>query len=102
MTNAEKRAALQYAIERLRAELAALPADDGQGSDDYRSTDNGAAPSRSVDGGPFRGRPLFAKRGGTCAVCRGSIESGAPALWNGDRKQIAHARCGEDDGRGPR
>ena len=88
MKNSEKRAALSFAIECLRGQLATLP------SDDDRSTNGDPSTSEQTQ---FWGRPMFARRGGTCAVCRQPFAENDPIIYSGQVKQAAHAACGRDD-----
>ncbi|MEI9940502.1 MAG: hypothetical protein WDO69_25080 [Pseudomonadota bacterium] len=43
----------------------------------------------------FKGLPMPAKFGGTCAVCSGRFPAGAQILYDRDRKRAAHNQCGE-------
>lgn len=55
-----------------------------------------SATSPNATGVPaFVGRPMSAKFGGSCAVCRGPIAVGETILYNRDAKRAAHDRCGE-------
>jgi hypothetical protein len=92
MKNAEKRAAILFVIDSLRAQLAAMPVDESS------NIEPDAEPSTS----PFLGRPMVAKRGGACAVCGGSVQAGSAIVYNGTLKAIAHSKCCVDDQRGPR
>jgi hypothetical protein len=89
-----RRAAIEILIHCLQEELETMgPADDAESAP--RAERSPAPPNHTP---PFLGRPMNAKFGGRCAVCKGAINVGAPVIYNGGSKLTAHAHCGQDDG----